>query len=59
MEHASAVRVGDGLADVNEPVEQMPEGQRRAPGVAARVAVGLMERLIASSKLVPRTNRIA
>jgi hypothetical protein len=43
MEYTAAVGIGDRLADVGEPVEQVPQRQRALVEVAVRVFIGAME----------------
>ena len=60
MDHAPAVGIGDRVADVDEPAQELAEGQ----GALGRVAAGLRDRpggssSMASLRLSPRTNRMA
>ena len=59
VQHAAAVGVGDGVADVDEPAEQAaaaPSG--RSPGVAPALSAG-GNGSMASFRLSPRMKRMA
>ena len=59
VQHAAAVGVGDRVADVEEPPQQPPQGQRPLAGVALRVPSASWNRSIASLRLSPLMNRMA
>ena len=58
VEDAPAVGVFDGVADVDEPPQQVVQLQRAAAGVAPSVG-SAWKRSIASFRVSPRMNRIA
>ena len=59
VQHAAAVRIVDGVADVDEPPQQLAQLQRPAAGIVLCSDSSAWNRSIASLRLSPLMNRIA
>ena len=59
MEHAAAVGVGDDVANVDEPAEELRKASARSPGWRPGLVSAAWKVLIARSRSSPSMNRIA
>ena len=59
VQHAPAVGVGDRVADVDEPPQQLAQRQRPLAGVGLAAIASAWNAAIASLRLSPRMNRMA